>query len=367
MEIEVLQENLVKALTNVGRVASSRTGLPILGNILLKTSSNRLLVAATNLEIASTNHVGAKILKQGSITIPAKIITEFIQNLPKQAVKMSVVKSTLHIECGAYTSSINGVSDEEFPELPGIDEKAAVTYSLSTQDFKEATQQTIIAASSDSTRPVLTGVYWHVDDGVLYFAATDGYRLAEKQIMKVKTTIAAIVPVSTMQEVLRTITDEDSQIEVLFDEIQVRFRINDSEITSKLIDGNFPDYRQLIPKSSEISAVAERSDVARVAKIAALFARDSGGAITLSVDPETKNLHVHSVASELGENASSILLHEVKGSGSVTLNARYILELLSVVSSSTINIAFSGGLTPIVLTPNEKQSNYTHIIMPIKS
>lgn len=366
MEIEVLQENLVKALSNVGRVTSSKTGLPILANILLRTDGKQLLIAGTNLEIASTQYIGAKITTPGSITIPAKIITDYIQNLPKDKITLKVKNNSLHISCGSYKSTINGTSDEEFPELPGIDEVNSVRYTLSTLDFKNTVQQTMITASSDSTRPILTGVYWHVSDKNLILAATDSYRLAEKELMTVSTDIAAIVPVSTLQEVLRSLPDDTDEIEILFDEIQVRFRFADSEITSKLIDGNFPDYRQLIPQTSETNIEVAKADFARIVKIAALFAKDSGGAITLTVDEETKRLTVNSIASEVGENSSVLDLKTCTGSGSVTLNARYILEMLGAMSTNDISVGFSNSIAPCVFRPISNES-YTHIIMPIKS
>ena len=366
MEIEVTQENLSKALSAVGRVASSKTGLPILSNILLRTDGKHVLIAATNLEIASTCYVGAKITTPGSITVPARLITDFVQNLPKEKIHLKVAGSSIKLTCGSYTSTINGTEDDEFPELPSIDDTNAIVYSMAVDDFKESVQQTIMAASQDATRPVLTGVYWHVHEGALYMAATDGYRLAEKRVMEVATDIAAIVPASTLQEVLRTIHDSDESIEVLFDDIQVRFRVGDNEITSRLIDGNFPDYRQLIPKSNEVSATIDKSDFGRIVKIAALFARDAGGAITLSVNAEEKQLTIHSIASEIGENSSVVSVDGATSDGSITLNARYINDMLSVISSKSVIVGFSGSLAPSVFTPAAKKKDYLHIIMPIK-
>jgi DNA polymerase-3 subunit beta len=206
-----------------------------------------------------------------------------------------------------------------------------------------------------------------VYEGGLYLAATDGYRLAEKRVMDVSTDIAAIVPSSTLQEVLRTIHEGDETVEVLFDDIQVRFRVGDNEITSKLIDGNFPDYRQLIPKTNEVTAEIDKQELARIVKIAALFARDSGGAITLAVNAEKQELSVHSIASEVGENSSTIKIKDTTADGNITLNARYITDMLSVIPSKFVVLEFSGSLAPSVFRPLDKDSSYTHIIMPIKS
>lgn len=366
MELSVTQENLSKALSVVGRVASTKTQLPILGNILLRTDGSRLLVAATNLEIASTVYIGAKIVTPGAITIPARLITEFIHNLPNNSIELKVIGNNLHIKSGTYVSTINGVIADEFPELPTVNEKKSISYSIAVEDFKQAVSQTIITASSDSTRPVLTGVYWHSHEGSLYLAATDGYRLSERKLVATTSEVSAIVPTPSLQEVLRSLTDDIAEVAILLDETQVGFRLGDIEIISRLIDGNFPDYRQLIPKKSDIVVTLKRSDFVRVVKIASLFARESGGSITLTTDSEKNNLSIHSIASELGENTSEVT-GTVSGDGQVTLNSRYLSEALSVVEDDSINFEFSGKLSPCILKSSTKTTNYYHVIMPLKS
>lgn len=366
MELTVTQENFARALSAVGRVASSKTQLPILSNILLRTDGNRLLIAATNLEIATTQYIGAKIAKPGAITVPARLISEFVSSLPKDTIELKVVGENIHISSGKYHSIINGVVADDFPELPTINEENSVTYSINTEEFKQAVSQTIITASSDSTRPVLTGVYWHSHEGWIYLAATDGYRLAERRLVETKSEVAAIIPTQTLQEVLRTITEEPDTIDVLFDESQVRFRINEAEVISRLVDGNFPDYRQLIPASSEITAVMDKAEFTRVTKIAGLFARESGGSVTVTVDSEKNTVSLHSIASELGENTSE-LDADVSGDGQVTLNSRYLTEALGVLDAETISFSFTGKLSPIILKSTAKDINYYHVIMPLKS
>jgi DNA polymerase-3 subunit beta len=366
MELSVTQKNLTKALGNVGRVASSKTGLPILSNILLRTDGNRLLVAATNLEIASTHYIGAKIITPGAITIPARLVTDFISSLPKGTVDLKVKDSHLTISSGSYKSVINGVIADEFPELPTIDENSSISYSIRSSDFKQAVTQTVITSSNDNTRPTLTGVYWHSFEGNLYLAATDGYRLSERRLMETKSEVAAIIPTTTLQEVIRTLSDDVSEVDMLFDETQVRFRVGESEITSRLIDGNYPDYRQLIPATSETNIVIDASEFVRITKIAGLFARESGGSVTLTADAEAQTLAVRSIASEYGENTSHTPA-EVSGGGQVTLNSRYLSEALSVIDGSVVEFRFNGKLAPCVLTAKGDDVNYKHIIMPLKS
>ena len=366
MELSVTQENFARALSAVGRVASTKTQLPILSNILLRTDGNRLLVAATNLEIATTQYIGAKIIKPGAITVPARLISEFVSSLPKDTIELKIVGENIHITSGKYHSIINGVVADDFPELPTINEENSVTYSINTEEFKQAVSQTIITSSSDSTRPVLTGVYWHSHDGWIYLAATDGYRLSERRLVETKSEVAAIIPTQSLQEVLRTIVDDSETIDVLFDESQVRFRINEAEVISRLVDGNFPDYRQLIPAKSEINATMKKQDFVRVTKVAGLFARESGGSVTVTVDSDKKTVSLHSIASELGENTSE-LDADVEGDGQVTLNSRYLAEALSVVDADTISFSFSGKLSPCILKSTKKDTNYYHVIMPLKS
>ncbi len=366
MELTVTQENFARALSAVGRVASTKTQLPILSNILLRTDGNRLLIAATNLEVATTQYIGAKITKPGAITVPARLISEFVSSLPKESINLKIVNNNIHLKSGNYSSIINGVIADDFPELPTINKSSSISYAINVEDFKQAVSQTIITASSDSTRPVLTGVYWHSHDGQLYLAATDGYRLSERRLVETKSEVSAIIPVQTLQEVLRTIVDDSDTVDVLFDETQVRFRINEAEIISRLVDGNFPDYRQLIPKKSDITAIIEKQEFVRVTKIAGLFARESGGSVTVTVDSDKKTVSLHSIASELGENTSE-LTATITGEGQVTLNSRYLSEALSVLEDETIEFSFSGKLSPCILKSTKKDANYYHVIMPLKS
>lgn len=366
MELTVTQENISKALSIIGRIATTKTQLPILSNILLKTDGNRLLIASTNLEIASTQFIGAKIIKPGSITIPARLITDFMSNLPKETVELKVIGENLHIKCMKYNSIINGQIADDFPELPTINEKSSIHYSIKPEDFKQAVGQTLITVSTDTTRPVLTGIYWHNYEGNLVLAATDGYRLAERILLKTKSEINAIIPAPTMNEVLKLITEDVDEVDILFDETQVRFRVNESEIISRLIDGNFPDYRQLIPKKSETVIEINKNDLMRINKIAGLFARESGGSITISANEKNKTLSVHSIASELGENTSETQA-KIKGEGQITLNSKYLTDALNVLDGENITFGFSGKLSPCLLKSKENEDNYYHIIMPLKS
>lgn len=364
MKLVVTQENLSKALQVVGRVASGKTPLPILSNILFRTDGNRLLLAATNLEIAISQHIGGKVEHEGAITVPARLMSEFISNLPKGNVELEADGTKLNIKSGTYQSTIHGMAPDEFPALPDITAQQTVVVPVAT--MKRAIQQTVLVASGDDTRPVLTGVYCHVHEGRLYFAATDGYRLAERLVISSDQTIEAIIPAQTLGDVLRVINDDSNDITMIFDENQVRILVDDIEITSRLIDGSFPDYRQLIPASSDISVKVAKDEFGRITKIASLFARESGGSVTLNAVQEEQKMSIHSVASQLGENTSEAEA-EVTADGQVTLNSRYLLEALNCIDSPKLEFSFSGKLSPCVLTTAEGERDYKHIIMPLKS
>ncbi len=365
MKLIVTQENLSRALQTVGRVASGKTPLPILNNILLRTDSNRLLLAATNLELAITQHVGSKIEAEGSITVPARLMTEFVANLPKGNVELEADDTKIHISCGAYKSTINGMAPDEFPELPAITEQQVITVPVA--DLKRAIQQTALVASTDDTRPVLTGIYCHSFEGNVYFAATDGYRLAERKLVASDQTIAAIIPVTALNDVLRVIAEDMAETKMVFDDNQVRIYLDDIEITSRLIDGNFPDYRQLIPKVNDIGITLPKDEFARITKVASLFARESGGSVTLKADATTNKLSIHSVASQLGENTSEADA-EITADGQVTLNSRYLLEALGCIDGKKVSFRTSGKVSPCVLTAADNDdTGYQHIIMPLKS
>ena len=368
MEVEILQEKIAKALNIVSRVASSiKTSLPVLNNVFIRVDNNQVSLTATNLEIATVNYVPAKVVKNGVITVPAKLLTEFVSNLPKgKNIKLKVKDNKLTIISDQYKSTINGTSADDFPELPQIEEKKAVILKIGVDDFKSAVGEVVVASSNDTTRPALTGVYFNTYNNALYIASTDGYRLAEKRLInKVESDIKIIVPATSLQEVIRSLSDDIEEIEILFDEAQVRFRLGEIEITSKLIDGNFPDYRQLIPKKVDIEATLDKNELMRVVKLAALFAKEVGGSIICETNISKKSLKISSVANEYGENSSEIKA-EVSEDGKVTINSRFLIDAINAIEDEELVFGFSSKLAPVTIK-NIKKDGYLHIIMPLKS
>ncbi len=363
MKLQVTQENLNRALNSVSRIANSRSTLPILSNVLFKTIDNRLSIAATNLDIAITHYIGSKVKEEGTITLPARLLQDFVSSLPSGVIDIELEETKLHIKTDQYNSTINGTSAEEYPVMPAIND--GTTWNLQAQEFKKALQQVVFAASSDETRPVLTGIYLHSDGTKLYMAATDSYRLAEKNLSTSKHELSLLIPANALTEILRLITDSDEEIFVTNDEQQVQFRIGDIELVTRLIEGKYPDYQKLIPQQFASSAEVKRSEFTNIAKVSSLFARENAGSITLKLDQDAQTISIHSIASQLGENTASAAA-KVSGSGEITLNSRYLLDALNAVGGEDVEFSFNGKLEPSVLRAVQNK-DYTHIIMPLKS
>lgn len=363
MKLQVTQENLSKALGHVSRVANSRGTLPILSNVLLKTVDNRLSIAATNLDIAITHYIGSKVAREGAITVPARLMQDFVSSLPAGVIDLTLEDNKLHISTDKYQSIINGVSAEDFPVMPSISD--GNQWKIDGKVLKAGLQQVVIAASSDEARPMLTGVFMHSHDGGLYIVATDSYRLAEKRLDNTKQDISLLVPASALQDLLRILGDEDTDVVVTHDDQQVLFKVGDVELVTRLIEGNYPDYRKLIPKSFTSTASLKRSDFINITKVSSLFARESAGSVTINLEEAESQVSIRSIASQIGENTASATA-SIKGDGIITLNSRYVLDALNALNGDEATISFNGKLEACVIS-DAKATDYTHVIMPLKS
>lgn len=363
MKLQVTQENLNRALGSVARVANSRGTLPILANVLIKTSNNRLSLSATNLDIAITHFIGAKVGDEGSITVPARLMQDFVSSLPEGVIELDLQETKLHVSTKQYKSVVNGIVADDFPVMPAISNGKG--WAIDGADFKKALQQIVFAASSDETRPVLTGVLIHTEAGNLYMAATDSYRLAEKQLGKNKEDIQLLVPASAMQDLLRVLGDSEEQVKITHDDQQVLFQVGDVELVTRLLEGKYPDYKKLIPKSFTSQATLKRADLINVTKVSSLFARESAGSVTIELSKAGKQLSIRSVASQLGENTATADA-KVTADGSITLNSRYLLDALGALSGEDVIFGFNGKLEPTLLR-DPANDDYQHIVMPLKS
>lgn len=364
MKLQVTQENLAKALSNVAKVAmANKNPLPILNNVILKTNDNRLTISATNLEIAVTEKIGSKIKSEGSITVPARLMQEYITSLPSGVINLELDESKLHISTDQYSSTINGVSAEDYPDIPAVKDK--ISLNIPAQQFKKGLSQVVFAASNDDARPVLTGVYLNVINGSLFAVATDSYRLSEKKLISCDQDISLLIPASALNELLRIIPDSAETIEIQADSQQVLFRVEDIELVSKLLDAKYPDYKKLIPKEFSVVATIERNEFISITKVSSLFARETAGSVTIKVDEDNSLVSINSIASQLGENKSSAKA-EVSGEGEVTLNSRYLLDALNSIGTKKVKLCFNGKLEPIVITSDESKDQI-YLIMPLKS
>lgn len=362
MEIQVTQENIAKALSSVGRVASSRGTLPILSNVLIKTVDNRVSISATNLDIAITHFIGSKVKKEGSITVQAKLMHDFISSLPAGVIDMTLTDNKLSIKTDKYNSVINGMSADDFPVMPAITKGERLI--LDAKYIKHALQQVVIAASGDEARPVLTGVYIHTEGDSVFLAATDSYRLAQKRIAT-KGDVSLLIPANAIQDLLRIIGDFEGDLVLAYDKQQVLFTVGDVELVTRLIDGKYPDYQKLLPKKFTTTVKVNKSEFLNITKVSSLFARESAGSVTIDVDEETKQISINAIASQLGENTASADA-DVKGKGSITLNSRYILDALHACDGDEVTLSFNSKLEPcIIQDPSNK--DYLHVIMPLKS
>lgn len=366
MKIKVTQEKLSKALNNISRIAIGKVTLPILNNVLIRVHNKKVSLVTTNLDMAIIDFLPVSSSEDGVVTVPAKLLAEFVSNLPKgETIEISSKDTKVIIKAGKYSSTINGALADDFPDLPEINEKKAIVYKIGIDEFKTSINQVIIASSNDLTRPALTGIYFNTYNHQLAIAATDGYRLAEKILIdKVESEVKAIVPSSSLQEVLRSINDDIEEIEISFNEDLVRFRLGEVEIISKLIDASYPDYQKLIPKNCDTSVILNREELIRVTKLAALFARSVGGSIICEAkSPDT--FIVKSIANEFGEN-DSVISTKVSKSGRVNFNSRFLIDALNALSEPEIEFSFSDRISPTLLK-NRKDNSYTHIVMPLNS
>lgn len=363
MKLKVTQENLNRALGAVARVANTRSTLPILANVLIKTSNNRLSISATNLDIAITYYIGAKVGEEGSITVPARLMQDFVGSLPEGVIELDLQDTKLHVNTDQYKSVVNGIIADDFPAMPAI--SGGKTWSIKGDVFKKALQQVVFTASSDETRPVLTGVLLHTLDGKLHMAATDSYRLAEKTLGANKEEINLLIPASAMQDLLRVVGDSDEEVHISHNEQQAMFKLGDVELVTRLVDGKYPDYRKLIPASFKTKATLKKADLVNVTKVSSLFARESAGSVTIELDKTSKQLSIRSVASQLGENTATAPA-KITEDGSITLNSRYLLDALNVISGDEVVFGFNGKLEPTQISGSESP-DYRHIIMPLKN
>lgn len=371
MKLSSTQENLAKALGTAGRIVSSRTSLPVLSNVLLHAEKNRLRVAATNLEIGINYWIGCKVEQEGSVTVPARLLSEFVSNIPGGTLDISASENNLTVSAKNDQSHINGIAADEFPLIPDVDGDPIIK--LPVTDIRDAIAEVLPAVALDETRPVLAGIYIYTEGQELILVATDSFRLGESRLKlksKPKEELSILVPGRTMQELVRILGDSEGELAVHLADNQVLFRLDDIELVSRLImEGNFPPYGQIIPKDHDTIAIIETTALARIAKTANLFARENGGGIRLEIQAEGE-IRILSSASSVGDNVSSAECEVEGDDGEITLNARFLTDALATIKSKQVSLAISGKRDPCMIRPvtdDEDQPGYFHIIMPLRT
>lgn len=365
MKLSCLQENLSKGVSVVSRLVSTRGTLEILSHILLKTEEGRLKLSATNLEVGINYKIGAKIDKDGAITVPARLFSELVTQLPHGKIDLSVTETTLKTKIDQFESNIKGLPDDEFPLIPRIKDKKLVT--ISAKDLKEAINMVSFAAAPDEARPVLAGIYMKAEKNKLTFVATDSYRLAER-VIKLKEDVAtkeAIIPARSLNELVRTLDDPAKEVDIYLDETQIMFETDEVEFTSRLIEGKFPPYKEIIPTSYETKGIIPSSDFSHIIKVTSLFSREAAGSVTIEMDPKGK-IEAISAASQYGESNAACKAAIEGKEADMVFNSKYILDVLNVLSDGSIVFEVSGKLNPGVFK-KEGKDDYVYVIMPLRA
>jgi len=374
MKIFSLQENLKQGLALVGHVAGKNINLPILNNILIKADAGKIRLIATNLEVGIVSAVRGKIETEGSFTVNAKIISDCVGLLPNKKVELSQTGDDLAVGCDNYQAKIKGQSAEEFPLIPEVDRKKY--FSADAEEVKNAISQVIFATLLSETRLELSGVLFVFSADSLTVAATDSYRLAEKKI-KVKTNNEEekriIVPAKTLQELLRVLSagpdneveENDKEIRFYLSDNQILFTHGSTELVSRLIEGQYPDYQQIIPTASKTTIIIDRQELIRAVKMASLFSKTGINDVNLDFPLGKNQVVVSSVSGQTGENITNLAAKVVGEENSIVVNYRYLLEGLSNVEQETVKMEIIDGNTPCLIRP-ERDNGYLYIIMPIK-
>lgn len=370
MKIICLQENLKNGLNVVQNITGKNLTLPILNNILLSIDQKQLKLSTTNLEMAITSHISCKIDKEGSITIPAKLLVNFISNLPNKKIEISVKNNIANLKCDNYKSIIKGLDAKDFPIIPKI--KSEPILEMDSFEFKNALEQVINFVSISDIRPEISGILFDfTNEKRVKFVATDSFRLGEKMlnIKNIKTKKddikSIIIPYKTVQELIRIISNqENNTLKISIENNQILFSLPETQITSRLIEGNYPNYQQLISKQFDTTAIIKKEELVKAVKIGSFFSSKIND-IRFKVNCKKSLIEVFSQDIELGENSSEIE-GEIKGKDlEIIFNHKYLLDGLNNINAEKIVIGFNGEISPGIIKPEGKE-DFIYIIMPIK-
>ena len=374
MKVTVLQENIARGLGIVSRAVSPRSTLPVLANVMIATDEGRLRLSATNLEMGITCWIAARIEDEGSTTIPARTFVDLVNTLPGDQVALTLDASTqtLNLRSGTSTNDIKGIDAQEFPPMPVPDMDGAVQ--LNVVDFKEMIHQVAFAASTDEARPVLMGVLVTVDGDQITMAAADGFRLSVRSASlsaPAPQPVNIIVPARALSELARIASDGEESISMVVPKGrgQVVFRVKDAELVSQLIDGTFPDYQQIIPRSYKSRTLVSTASLLKACKQAEIFAREGSNVARLDIkaaqgEMEPSEVEISATSEETGKN-ETIVEATVDGSGVlIAFNVKYLREALEVIRTPNVALETSAANAPGVVRP-VGEDDFIHVIMPM--
>ena len=373
MKLSCLQENLNRGLGIVGRAVATRSTLPITQNILFSADQSGLKLAATNLEMAITSWIGAKVKQKGEITVPARLLSDFVSSLPNDLIEVNLPANSriMELKSGHFQARMHGIDAADFPPIPQIND--GITASIDAASLREGISQVAFAAATEESRPVLTGINTEFDGDQLNLVAADGFRLAVHKTalnsrVKEKTTV--IIPARTLSELNRLIGEQEEPVEITVNEkrSQVLFRLKDAEIVSQLIQGSFPNYSQVIPQSYTTRAVVDISEFLRVTRMSSIFARDASGIVRLIVTPGSElnpgKITVSAQAEEIGDNVSEVDALTDGEEAKIAFNVRYLSDVLSVLPQAQVALELTTPSSPGTIRPIGVD-NYVHVVMPM--
>lgn len=373
MKVSVLQENLTHGLNIVSRAVSPRSTLPVLGNILVATDEGRLRLSATNLELGITCWIGAKIEEEGSTTVPARTFTDLINTLPSSQVSMNldIRSQTMNVRCGSSTTNIKCIDAQEFPPMPTPDTRDGIQ--LNVADLKEMIQQVVFAASSDEARPILTGVLLNVAGNKMTFASADGFRLSVRSAelsSPVDQSIKAVIPARALSELARISSDGGETITMMLppQSGRVIFRTKNVELASQLIEGNFPDYEQIIPRGHQTRTVLSTDAFLKACKQAEIFAREGTLIARVSITPggelQPGTVEISGQSEETG-SSQAVVDASIEGPPVlIAFNVRFLREALEVMKTPTVALETTADTSPGLLRPVSNR-DFLHVIMPM--
>jgi len=371
MKVSCSQEDLSKGLAVVGRAVATRAVMPITNNVLIATEGSRLRLAATNLEIAISCWIPATIEKEGTVTIPARLVTDFVNSLPSGRIDMALSPRSKSVElrCARHEAHISGLDPADFPAIPKITD--GLNVKIKPGDLRLAINQVVFAAASEESRPVLTGVHAEFEGDQLTLAAADGFRLAVRKVALAKhvdAKTAIIVPARSLNELTRLISEQEEPLELIVNaqKSQVMFRLRNVEMVSQLIQGTFPNYSQLIPKSHTTKAVVKLSEFLRATKSASIFARDGSGIVRLQIMPRDGKgkIAISARAEEIGDNLGEVDASVEGEEAKIAFNSKYLMDVLGVITKDEVALETTTSSSPGVIRPVGDES-YVHVVMPM--